>query len=106
MSAGVFAGTNRIPTPGRANGTGTGAISWPYCLAADKLGCDPREVKPSARAQPPPGAREGRIQLRPGMEKSKEATTKKANTLSDFDMNRSSYFHISMAQPYGPAAFP
>ena len=45
MSAGVFAGTNRIPTPERANGTGPGAISWPYCLAGDKLGWDAREVK-------------------------------------------------------------
>ena len=96
MSAGLFAGTNRIPTPERANGAGTGTISCPYCLAGDKLGRDPREVKPPAG---PRGMPYGRLQLGRGLELSSEATSLKAVTLADFAMNASSYFHMSMTQP-------
>ena len=44
-------------------------------------------------------ALQGRRQLRRGFELSSDATFLKAVTLADFDMNASSYLHISSAQP-------
>jgi hypothetical protein len=63
----------------------------------------PRESTAAARQS---CGLQDRRQARCALVASNDATLRNASTLADFDMNASSYRHMSMAQPDGPTALP